>query len=70
MVYLILYLYFFSYTMPTFWKGRKKTLDERDLYKALNEHKSGKLTHSRIFGIFNRINEINEPFGEIEYNHK
>lgn len=58
MVYLILYLYFFSYTMPTFWKGRKKTLDERDLYKALNEHKSGKLTHSRIFGIFNRINEI------------
>lgn len=44
--------------MPTFWKGRKKTLDERDLYKALNEHKSGKLTHSSIFGIFNRINEI------------
>lgn len=32
--------------MPTFWKGRKKTLDERDLYKALNEHKSGKWNES------------------------
>lgn len=28
--------------MPTFFKGRKKTLDEGDLYKALKEHKSGK----------------------------
>ncbi|XP_032289762.1 probable multidrug resistance-associated protein lethal(2)03659 [Drosophila virilis] len=33
----------FCYTMPTFFKGRKKTLDENDLYKALNEHKSDKL---------------------------
>ncbi|EDV94900.1 probable multidrug resistance-associated protein lethal(2)03659 [Drosophila grimshawi] len=33
----------FCYTMPTFFKGRKKTLDESDLYKALNEHKSDKL---------------------------
>jgi len=28
--------------MPTFFKGRKKTLDENDLYRALQEHKSGK----------------------------
>ncbi|KAM8705385.1 hypothetical protein ACLKA7_009792 [Drosophila subpalustris] len=33
----------FCYTMPTFWKGRKKTLDETDLYKALKEHRSDKL---------------------------
>ncbi|KAH8420816.1 hypothetical protein KR222_005629 [Zaprionus bogoriensis] len=33
----------FCYTMPTFWKGRKKTLEEQDLYKALNEHKSDTL---------------------------
>ncbi|XP_030375917.1 probable multidrug resistance-associated protein lethal(2)03659 [Scaptodrosophila lebanonensis] len=30
----------FWYTMPTFFKGRKKTLDTKDLYKALKEHKS------------------------------
>ncbi|XP_011211265.2 probable multidrug resistance-associated protein lethal(2)03659 isoform X1 [Bactrocera dorsalis] len=28
------------FTIPIFFKGRKKTLDERDLYKALDEHKS------------------------------
>ncbi|CAD6992115.1 unnamed protein product [Ceratitis capitata] len=28
------------FTIPIFFKGRKKTLDERDLYRALNEHKS------------------------------
>ncbi|XP_014088878.3 probable multidrug resistance-associated protein lethal(2)03659 isoform X1 [Bactrocera oleae] len=28
------------FTIPIFFKGRKKTLDEKDLYKALNEHKS------------------------------
>ncbi|KAH8394539.1 hypothetical protein KR215_004307 [Drosophila sulfurigaster] len=33
----------FCYTMPTFFKGRKKTLDENDLYRALNEHRSDKL---------------------------
>lgn len=57
-------LLFCSYTMPTFFKGRKKTLDERDLYKALNEHKSGKMTHSTYDHIktlgknFSRINQI------------
>ncbi|XP_061393047.1 probable multidrug resistance-associated protein lethal(2)03659 [Musca vetustissima] len=30
----------FWYTLPTFFKGRKKTLDTKDLYRALNEHKS------------------------------
>ncbi|XP_055375264.1 probable multidrug resistance-associated protein lethal(2)03659 [Condylostylus longicornis] len=30
----------FGYTLPIFWKGRKKDLDEKDLYKALDEHKS------------------------------
>ncbi|XP_017863871.1 PREDICTED: probable multidrug resistance-associated protein lethal(2)03659 [Drosophila arizonae] len=33
----------FCYTMPTFFKGRKKTLDESDLYRALKEHKSDTL---------------------------
>ncbi|XP_023166760.2 probable multidrug resistance-associated protein lethal(2)03659 [Drosophila hydei] len=33
----------FCYTMPTFFKGRKKTLDEGDLYQALKEHKSDTL---------------------------
>ncbi|XP_017022525.1 probable multidrug resistance-associated protein lethal(2)03659 [Drosophila kikkawai] len=30
----------FWYTMPTFVKGRKATLDTKDLYRALKEHKS------------------------------
>ncbi|EDV31158.2 uncharacterized protein Dana_GF14687 [Drosophila ananassae] len=30
----------FWYTMPTFFKGRKRTLDTKDLYRALKEHKS------------------------------
>ncbi|EDW63702.2 probable multidrug resistance-associated protein lethal(2)03659 [Drosophila virilis] len=30
----------FWYTMPTFLKGRKKTLETEDLFKALKEHKS------------------------------
>ncbi|XP_059225376.1 probable multidrug resistance-associated protein lethal(2)03659 [Stomoxys calcitrans] len=30
----------FCFTMPTFFKGRKKDLDEKDLYRALKEHKS------------------------------
>ncbi|XP_016989332.1 probable multidrug resistance-associated protein lethal(2)03659 [Drosophila rhopaloa] len=30
----------FWYTMPTFLKGRKDTLDTKDLYRALKEHKS------------------------------
>ncbi|EDW78164.1 uncharacterized protein Dwil_GK24852 [Drosophila willistoni] len=30
----------FWYTLPTFLKGRKRTLDTKDLYKALKEHKS------------------------------
>lgn len=29
--------------MPIFFKGRKKDLDSGDLYKALEEHKSGEL---------------------------
>ncbi|XP_037954692.1 probable multidrug resistance-associated protein lethal(2)03659 [Teleopsis dalmanni] len=33
----------FWYTMPTFFKGRKKTLDEKDLYQTLSTHKSEKL---------------------------
>ncbi|XP_075146932.1 putative multidrug resistance-associated protein lethal(2)03659 [Haematobia irritans] len=33
----------FWYTLPTFFKGRKKTLDTKDLYRALNEHKSESL---------------------------
>ncbi|XP_075167851.1 putative multidrug resistance-associated protein lethal(2)03659 [Haematobia irritans] len=35
----------FCFTMPTFFKGRKKDLDERDLYRALDEHKSDYLGH-------------------------
>ncbi|XP_017000056.2 probable multidrug resistance-associated protein lethal(2)03659 [Drosophila takahashii] len=31
------------YTIPTFIKGRKVTLDTKDLYRALKEHKSEKL---------------------------
>ncbi|KAM7344070.1 putative multidrug resistance-associated protein lethal(2)03659 isoform 2-T2 [Cochliomyia hominivorax] len=30
----------FCYTLPTFFKGRKRVLNENDLYRALNEHKS------------------------------
>ncbi|XP_030373816.1 probable multidrug resistance-associated protein lethal(2)03659 [Scaptodrosophila lebanonensis] len=30
----------FCFAMPTFFKGRKKTLNENDLYRALDEHKS------------------------------
>ncbi|XP_073844740.1 probable multidrug resistance-associated protein lethal(2)03659 [Musca autumnalis] len=30
----------FCFTMPTFFKGRKKVLDETDLFRALKEHKS------------------------------
>ncbi|KNC31637.1 putative multidrug resistance-associated protein lethal(2)03659 [Lucilia cuprina] len=30
----------FWYTLSIFFKGRKKTLDTKDLYRALNEHKS------------------------------
>ncbi|XP_022216187.2 probable multidrug resistance-associated protein lethal(2)03659 [Drosophila obscura] len=33
----------FCFAMPTFFKGRKKTLDENDLYRALKEHKSDTL---------------------------
>ncbi|ALC47338.1 CG4562 [Drosophila busckii] len=33
----------FCFAMPTFFKGRKKTLDESDLYRALKEHKSDTL---------------------------
>ncbi|XP_017474879.1 PREDICTED: probable multidrug resistance-associated protein lethal(2)03659 [Rhagoletis zephyria] len=33
----------FCYTMPVFFKGRKKTLDESDLYRALNTHRSADL---------------------------
>ena len=29
------------YTLSIFFKGRKKTLDTKDLYRALKEHKSG-----------------------------
>ncbi|KNC31638.1 putative multidrug resistance-associated protein lethal(2)03659 [Lucilia cuprina] len=35
----------FCFAMPTFFKGRKKILDESDLYKALKEHKSDFLGH-------------------------
>lgn len=34
-------LHIFRYTLPTFIKGRKKTLETEDLYKALKEHRSG-----------------------------
>ncbi|XP_037923052.1 probable multidrug resistance-associated protein lethal(2)03659 [Hermetia illucens] len=34
---------FFCYTMPVFFKGRKKELVPSDLYKALKEHKSSTL---------------------------
>ncbi|XP_037815936.1 probable multidrug resistance-associated protein lethal(2)03659 [Lucilia sericata] len=30
----------FCFTMPTFFKGRKRVLNENDLYRALDEHKS------------------------------
>nr|XP_036233399.1 probable multidrug resistance-associated protein lethal(2)03659 isoform X1 [Bactrocera oleae]XP_036233400.1 probable multidrug resistance-associated protein lethal(2)03659 isoform X1 [Bactrocera oleae] len=33
----------FCFTMPVFFKGRKKTLDERDLFRALNSHRSAVL---------------------------
>ncbi|XP_055853123.1 probable multidrug resistance-associated protein lethal(2)03659 [Episyrphus balteatus] len=33
----------FCYTLPTFWKGRKKVLDSSDLYSALKTHKSDTL---------------------------
>ncbi|XP_043656318.1 probable multidrug resistance-associated protein lethal(2)03659 isoform X2 [Drosophila teissieri] len=33
----------FCFAMPTFFKGRKKTLDENDLYRALQEHRSDHL---------------------------
>ncbi|KAM7361614.1 putative multidrug resistance-associated protein lethal(2)03659 [Cochliomyia hominivorax] len=33
----------FWYTLPIFFKGRKKTLDTKDLYRALDEHKSENL---------------------------
>lgn len=45
-------LLFFSFTMPTFFKGRKRVLDESDLFRALKEHKSGK------FELFRQINVI------------
>ncbi|XP_019893676.2 probable multidrug resistance-associated protein lethal(2)03659 [Musca domestica] len=35
----------FCFVMPTFFKGRKKVLDETDLYRALKEHKSDTLGH-------------------------
>ncbi|XP_073846051.1 multidrug resistance protein 5 isoform X1 [Musca autumnalis] len=35
----------FCFVMPTFFKGRKKVLDETDLYRALKEHKSDILGH-------------------------
>lgn len=45
------YLFHSSFTMPVFFKGRKKTLDERDLFRALNSHRSGK-SYITINGIF------------------
>ncbi|KAK9737636.1 ABC transporter transmembrane region [Popillia japonica] len=33
----------FLYTLPTFWKGFKRDLEETDLYQTLNEHKSSYL---------------------------
>ncbi|XP_067646367.1 probable multidrug resistance-associated protein lethal(2)03659 [Eurosta solidaginis] len=33
----------FCYTMPVFFKGRKKTLEESDLYRALNSHRSAEM---------------------------
>ncbi|XP_073845417.1 probable multidrug resistance-associated protein lethal(2)03659 [Musca autumnalis] len=35
----------FCFTMPTFFKGRKKVLDESDLFRALKEHKSDLMGH-------------------------
>ncbi|XP_065369875.1 probable multidrug resistance-associated protein lethal(2)03659 [Calliphora vicina] len=35
----------FCFTMPTFFKGRKSVLNENDLYRALNEHKSDFVGH-------------------------
>ncbi|XP_013098645.2 probable multidrug resistance-associated protein lethal(2)03659 isoform X1 [Stomoxys calcitrans] len=35
----------FCFVMPTFFKGRKKVLEETDLYRALKEHKSDFLGH-------------------------
>lgn len=35
--------------MPTFFKGRKRTLETEDLYKALKEHRSGEFSvHTKI----------------------
>ncbi|XP_067646383.1 probable multidrug resistance-associated protein lethal(2)03659 [Eurosta solidaginis] len=33
----------FCFTMPVFFKGRKKILDENDLYRALSSHRSAEL---------------------------
>ncbi|KRT78583.1 ABC transporter ATP-binding protein, partial [Oryctes borbonicus] len=33
----------FLYTLPTFWNGFKRDLEEKDLYETLNEHKSSYL---------------------------
>ncbi|GJQ84115.1 hypothetical protein Trydic_g12088 [Trypoxylus dichotomus] len=33
----------FLYTLPTFWSGFKRDLEEKDLYETLNEHKSSYL---------------------------
>ncbi|XP_005190478.1 probable multidrug resistance-associated protein lethal(2)03659 [Musca domestica] len=35
----------FCFTMPTFFKGRKRVLDESDLFRALKEHKSDLMGH-------------------------
>ncbi|KAH8232361.1 hypothetical protein KR032_004783 [Drosophila birchii] len=34
---------FFCFAMPVLFKGRKKTLEQKDLYRALKEHKSNSL---------------------------
>ncbi|KAI9582553.1 probable multidrug resistance-associated protein lethal(2)03659 [Glossina fuscipes] len=35
----------FCFAMPTFFKGRKRVLNETDLYQALQEHKSSRIGH-------------------------
>ncbi|XP_075166626.1 putative multidrug resistance-associated protein lethal(2)03659 [Haematobia irritans] len=55
----------FCFTMPTFFKGRKKDLDERDLYRALDEHKSDyvghKLSHAWEEEVSNSCIKNKEP---------
>lgn len=39
----IIVMFFFSYTLPTFFKGFKRDLEQQDLTETLSEHKSNKL---------------------------